>query len=415
MNKVHYSWKVLIACCALTLGLGLTNSCLSVYIVPVCSELGFSNASFSLSLTITALAMAVSATFVGRVLPRGNIKLLQSVAYIIYIAAIAICGTFTQVWQWYVAAIVQGFFSSFVAVVAASTIINNWFVKKVGFAMSLVMSFSGIGSMIMSPILAQIIEKFGWRIAYVINAGIAGICVLPFILLVMVFKPADKGMLPYGYEESAQAQETQSAETVSLTGMPFKEAKKTLSFWCMFASFALMCFVSVYVRQFSPYAASIGLSATVGAFMMSANSAGGIAGKFILGIVNDKWGMKVMTVFGMGCMTVAFVLLLLCGGSVPMLITASVLSGVGSGLTTVGTPLMTRSIFGAKYYNEIYPILTIAITAIGCFGSTILGLVFDITGSFVPTFVVGIIAAVATLVLLMVAFANGKKLKQHWK
>ena len=51
----------------------------------------------------------------------------------------------------------------------------------------------------MSPVMISIIEEVGWRTGYLILAAVSAVLVLPCMLFVIRYRPADRGMLPYGF------------------------------------------------------------------------------------------------------------------------------------------------------------------------------------------------------------------------
>ncbi|SKC05180.1 MFS transporter [Sphingopyxis flava] len=61
---------------------------------------------------------------------------------------------------------------------AAQTLTAKWFARRRGLALALAASGSGLGGLIMPPIMAVTIEAYGWRVTY---GGIA-----TFVLLVLV-------------------------------------------------------------------------------------------------------------------------------------------------------------------------------------------------------------------------------------
>jgi predicted MFS family arabinose efflux permease len=78
------------------------------------------------------------------------------------------------------------------------TVVSQWFVKKRGFAMSLM----GLGfalSMAIHPPLAQwLIDTVGWRQSWVILGVVSWIILIIPILFLVINRPEDVGLLPYG-------------------------------------------------------------------------------------------------------------------------------------------------------------------------------------------------------------------------
>ena len=96
---------------------------------------------------------------------------------------IAAGSCFTQLWQWYVAAVLSGASYSLNNVLVPN-IVNNWFAERRGLASAVALSASGISGALFSPILARVIAALGWRSAAVVfGLAIFVLTVLPAILL----------------------------------------------------------------------------------------------------------------------------------------------------------------------------------------------------------------------------------------
>jgi len=409
MEKNNRAWLMVVACCALTMSAGMTLNCAGQYLMPIVRELGFGMGQLALYFTVQGICMAIAAPFVGRLMQKVNIRLLLAGCFILSMLGFAGLGFGTKVWHWYIGGAVYGFFGAFCQLMPAPIILSNWFAKRTGFVIGIAMAFTGVGGAIMNPIVANLIQTIGWRTTYMINAGVATVIALPFMLFVLNFKPADRGLKPYGYEEKAAGADT--AGPATLPGVPAAAATKSFAFVCLFIVFGLIAFTANFSQQFAPYAASIGLTATIGGTMASANMIGNIVGKIGLGVIADKYGVKVMIVFGMCGVLASFVLLLVSGGAVPLILTATLLAGLAASMSSVASPLLARSIFGSKDYSTIFSTLSISQTAVGAFGMAIIGAVFDATGSYGPTFMIGGVVAVIALVLALTAVTAGKKLK----
>lgn len=98
-------------------------------------------------------------------------------------------------------------------------------------------------------------------------AVIVAIIVLPFTLFVISFKPEDKGLKPYGYQEKEDVQNRNS--NVKATGVPPMKAYKSFAFILLFIGLGTIAFLAGYSQLLPSYALSANLSVTVGATMVS--------------------------------------------------------------------------------------------------------------------------------------------------
>jgi MFS family permease len=285
-------------------------------------------------------------------------------------------------------------------------VLNNWFVKKRGFAVGLAMTFSGLGGAVMNPVLAWVIQSFGWRTAYLVNAGITGAIVLPFLIFVLRLRPSDKGLKPYGWEEREAAQEALTGEM----GVSRDEAVHSAAFVIMAVIFAATGFLGSYTQIMTPYGLSLGLAVSAAAILPSLNMICNAVSKLAMGAINDRFGGKVMIYSGLTAV-LASMLLLLNGLNPPAgLYIGAFMAGTFLTVMTVSAPLMVHTIFGARDDSRIYVYLSLGQSLFISSGTTIIGFMYDYTGSYSMAFVVGATVTFTTMVMTHFALAAGRRL-----
>ncbi|MFD4819896.1 MFS transporter [Peribacillus butanolivorans] len=119
---------------------------------------------------------------------------------------------------------------------------------------------------------------------------------------------------------------------------------------------------------------------------------GQTSGKFLLGCLNDKAGIKITNFVGIGSGMTGILLILFSGniGGISLYI-GGLAFGIGYSTSTLLPPFMIKAVFGNRDYASIYPIIIAASTLAIAVGTTIYGFVYDITGSFYAVFL-GILA-----------------------
>ena len=409
-NGIHYAWIIMIGCCFMQAGsLGAILDACGVFFVPICDDMGFTRAELSMYLTFYFIATIVAMPIVGRMIMKYNINILLSVMFALTAAAVFAMGFYNEPWQWWVSGVVFGLAGSFIFVIPTPILIGNWFHKRKGVALGIAMSFSGIGGAIFSPIFTLLIQTFGWRTAYMMAGVIIAVCVLPWTMFVFKLHPSDKGMLPYGYDP-AKEEETKKAAEEAQSGVPAKKALKSFSFWMMF----LFCGFAAYFAGFNShlpgFAVSVGHSAMIGSTLLTAVMVGNCVEKLLIGFLNDKFGVQ-FTVHIQLCMIICGLLLLMLGGSnLIILYLGAFLFGAQNSLYSVSNPLLIHQLFGDKEYPKIFTTARIVTGIIGCLGPVTIAGIYDMTGSFIPTFAVGIGVAVACGVVVILAEIFRKRL-----
>lgn len=410
-KKFHYAWLILIACCAIQAGgAGTLVNSAGVFFPEVSKSLGVGVGDFSFYFTITYIALALALPFAGKLFPKVNIRFLLSSAIIVCNLSVIAMSQFTATWQWYVAGAILGLAGSFIFIITTPIIIGNWFEKKLGLATGIGMAFNGVGGAIINPILSSSITNLGWRNGYLVMAGISLVLILPFTLFVIRFKPEDMGLKPYGHEE---LEEESSLNDKASYGVSEKVAVRSKAFMMMFIAFGLTGFLTGYSQQLPAFADSINFPATLGAMLVSISLLVSVCGKLILGELNDRFGIKKITIYGMGIAIFAFGLLIFSNGNFTMVLIGSSLYGITQTINAVAVPLITKKAFGYKDYSSIYSKLAVGQNLIGAFGFSAVGFIYDITGSYTPSFTLGAILCITFVILVLLGLASAKKLESN--
>jgi MFS family permease len=170
-----------------------------LFVVPATEELGVERAAFTLHISIAAFVTIFCSLFVGKILTKYNMKLIMFVAAIVAILCFLSYSFSTHLWHFYVTSAVFGVAAVALANVPVAILVNNWFGPKMkGKAMGIAMVGSGVGAMILMPIIGLINSNIGWRWSYRLLALLLLVFLVPLILAVLVRAPGDKGLRRIG-------------------------------------------------------------------------------------------------------------------------------------------------------------------------------------------------------------------------
>ncbi|GAA0314279.1 MFS transporter [Oceanobacillus oncorhynchi subsp. oncorhynchi] len=409
-KKFHYAWVVLIVCCMINFaGLGTIFNTSGIFFPSVTKELGIGTGDMSLYMTFLCLAMFVASPLVAKLLPKIDVRITLSVAFVVALSAIAAMSLYTEIWQWYLSGIVIGFAGAFIFYIPIPVIVQNWFHKKTGVALGIIGAFTGIGGAIMNPVIASFIDSFGWRTAYVITAIIIGVIVLPFTIFVLRFKPEDKGYKPYGYAETLEDQETFTKENEK--GVPVKVAITSLAFFCVIIIASFSGLISGLNQLLTSYGNTVGLTTTAAATLVSASMISNLLTKFLFGAASDKFGVKMTLIVSVLLIAFGFSLFFISHGTYATVFTASLLYGIHASVIIVGLPLITKELFGKKHFVEIFSYVTMGQALVKSFGFAVFGYMYDLSNSYEPAFMLGIVICVLMAVLTVGAFRSRRKME----
>lgn len=406
-NKIFYGWWIVAGAVVLTSTLvpsvvAMANK----FLIPVTEEMGISRSAFTLSNTILQAMGIFLSPFVAKKISKGNLRIIQSIAIVVFALAYASYGLATNPIHLYMSSFIIGICYLFSTIIPISIVITNWFVKKRGLAMSIAMTGIGLGGFIFSPLITFWLERFGWRLTYMIMAVILFIVALPISLFVFKKKPEEMGLEPYGANEAPEEgkkvfkTKTVTIPTKTLFGKPF--------FIILLVGMVLNGIInSGALGQFPPALEGLQGSA-VAASVISLYSLVGVVGKLVLGWINDRWGVVASSVFGCVTFGSAF-LLMLMGGSTFSLYAMGLVFGLGIAIGSVSPPLVTSSIFGTEQYGEVYGYVSSAIQIGMSVGSLLVASMYDVTGSYSLAWGLLLVLTACTLMSWIGAYYQSRK------
>ena len=309
-KKLHYAWWIAVACCAIYAGsVGIIVSCAGLFYKHVSTELGVGTADIVFYTTLMYLVITITLPFAGKIFSKFNIRLILSVAALTDALAFGLMGTYTSVYQFYVSGVLLGISNSFLIYAAVPLIINNWFKVKMGTVLGLAMTFMGIGGAIFAPITGHLIETIGWRSSYMVLGVLVAVITLPFTIFVIRKNPKEKNLSAYGAEIAEEA----SKKVVEETGTPLKQAIRSVPFYALFIFTGLLGLVVTVSFHIPNHLMSEGFSTSFAASVITCVMIGQISGKFLIGWLNDKIGIKITNFIAIGLGMIGIMLILFSG------------------------------------------------------------------------------------------------------
>ena len=202
-GRFFYGWIVVI------LGLLLMTfayvgfvSLTSVFVLPVTEDLGFERGDWMTYMVILSLACVVCSPFLGKLMSKSSVKLWTAVSCILGFIGYFGFSRVDTLMGFYLFAIVLGIGFAGTAPMPVSIMINKWFGGKIrGTATGIAFLGSGLGGMILSPVLNAVIASHGWRTGY-LALGVVFIILMVLVLLLANDKPESKGFTRMGEDEA---------------------------------------------------------------------------------------------------------------------------------------------------------------------------------------------------------------------
>jgi len=378
---------------------------LSVFIVPMSDELGWSRTLIAGAASAAGVASLIVAPLTGWLVDRFGARVLL-------LSSVLVLGFSTMSLRWatvpiafYLAyGIGRLIFNSFVNI-AGSTVVNQWFVERRGEASSYlgVTHAVGMGGF---PLFAQLlINGTGdWKLAWFWMGIAVWVIALVPVWLFLVNRPEDIGMEPDGVRNpNAVKSETATRRTeADLEGWSVKEAMRTPALWLLSFAGGMMFFVhsGTNVHQ-AAYLRDQGISATGAASAIVVLAVGMAIGSIFWGRLLDRLpGRMVYAIVAvwLGVVTLGYLFVTNIGSA---FIVAG-LFGFGLAGLIVVPPVVMADYFGRSSMGAVRgftePFVGIG-QALGAIGA---GIIFDTTDSYTAAFPVFTVVAVIAAGILMI-------------
>lgn len=382
-ERIHYAWLILVSCCIMQgIGIGIISNCAGIYYSPICEELGFSMGQLTFYKTLSGIFSILSLSMAPGLFKKLDVRVF-AFCLILVAGGVNFAMAFgTKLWHWYALGILQGCtltsFSHFLPV----TMINNWFSKKVGFAMGLSCAASGGVGMVMSHLLSRMIEEYGWRVSAMVNGAVCVGLAAPFVLFLIRKNPAEKGLRPYGGEIEAIASPAED-----------RGKKEERPYRVITVSFLMVVVFSVcakgtvgFAQYLSGYGKSVAVLAERGSMLLTLYLFGNMCFKFIFGYTNDKLGVFRSTILELAVLFVGCCLLLSHG--VSLMLFGAVLFGTCAMLSNVQSPLLVRTLWDKEHFAKAYAGMSMIADASYYVSITVFGIVYDFAGQYEPVLMI---------------------------
>ncbi len=386
--------------------IGLVQNTFSLFLAPVCDELGFSRSQMSMNQTIMGIGMMVVGFLWGPLFTKLKLKPLMSVAAAVTCVCYFMYSLAQNIFVFYLLSTVLSVSTALLAWTPLTAIIGNWFNEKRGLAIGIAFMGSGVGGMLFNALGGILIASVGWQQTFMIYAAVMVFTVLPAVLFVLKVRPEDAGLEPYGgYAVS-------DGKAGEKPGMSLGQAYKgsILYMLCGCALLLGFCMNAMNLTT-APNIQALGYSPVFAAGVASAYMAALAVAKIALGTMCDKMGTWKGCAIALTALCISAVSAALAG-YLPFVFLLVVTNGLGTAFGSVAYPLMSRDIYGEKDQAAIAGVISSIGSLGGSFAPTVCGMVYDKTGAYTPSYIV--IAAITIVAGGYVVFAIARNIGK-WK
>ena len=405
----YYGWAVL-AGSALTSYHSrplMAATTLSVFVVPMTDQLGWSRGLFSGALSLGGLFAVAVSPIVGWMIDRyGSAVVVALATALMGLCAVGL-SLVNHAWMFYALYIPGRMLFASPLELGTATAVSNWFVRRRPMALAILGATQGTGLAAMPPVAQVIISGWDWQMAW-LSLGIFTISVGVIPSLMMARRPEDMGLeLDPGPNRSGRAAARRSDVSqptlvaVAETNFTVTEAVRTRAFWvlALFSAFGFMAQGGVAVHQVPHYIEG-GLPPATAAVMASTFALSQVIGGFLGSNLAHRLPLRYLMALtglsvGLGAIGIGATSTLVWG------MAAAAAFGIGIGGLHLLLRLAWADYYGRENLGSIRG-LTLPIQISGqAVGPVISGFMFDAWGTYqIPFFMFGIGACLAAFMVL---------------
>jgi MFS family permease len=370
-----YGWFVVAAAFAVTfVGFGSAYT-FSAFVASLQTEFSASRGSVSLVFSLAGFLYFGLGVVTGPLADRWGSRRLAVAGMILTglgLATASAARSLTEVYLAYGLGVGLGIGCSYVPAVGA---VQRWFVRRRGFASGLAVSGIGVGTLVMPPLAAWLIDHLGWRNAYLVLGGTAAILGTGMALLIEN-APQDRGLGPDGDPIPAGSASTGGS------GFSVRQAIASRRFAALYAA-CLVCSFGLFVPfvHLVPYALDHAVPSSRAVLLLGIIGVGSTAGRFFLGSLADRMGRQrtlLLMFAGMGLSLAAWTGL----AGFWALACFAFVYGVFYGGFVALLPALVMDYFGGRQISGIIGVLYTSVGIGTLIGPSAAGFAFDVGHSY---------------------------------
>jgi predicted MFS family arabinose efflux permease len=359
----------------------------SLFLNPLHAAFGWKREAIGGTFAVAAITVALVSPGIGLLLdrlPPRRIILPSILVFAFALASLSRLGP--NIRQFYFTFFVLGLVANGTAQFAYARTVLSWFHKRRGLALAIVLTGSGVGSIVIPPLTQWAIEHHGWRNAYLMLGGIA-LLGIPLTALLVRNRP-----------------DAVVAHELAVSSTTVAAALRSGPFWILAFIIMLSAFSeNGLVTNLAAILTEHGVMAQTAAFALSVRGGAGIIGRLCIGFLIDRFSPQriqtfVLLLSAVGALVLAF------AHTPPVVLMGSAVLGVGLGSEADVAPYLLAHYFGRKHFSVLYGLTWTAYAIGGATGPMAIGHWYDRVGFYQPRFIVYLacvaFAAVAISLLL---------------
>lgn len=345
---------------------------IGVMVAPIEAEFGWGRAQITSGMMICSLLSVLLSPFFGMFIDRFGPRRIALFGMAFYCLSLALLSTAASILAWWL-------LWTLLAVALLNTKPTVWiaaisglFERSRGMALAILLSATGL-SQALTPLVAYgLVERYGWRTAYLVMGAGAALVALPILWFWFSSR-----------QDRVRISGPGAATVVNVPGLSARAGFRSGAFVRLgLAALAMSTAGSALTVNLVPVLSSTGLTRGVAVSLAGLSGVSAILGRIIGGALLDRFNARVVGGVAVLLPIITSAILLTAPAHIPFAVLAILLSGLAAGAEMDAIAYIAGRSFGLRNFGLLFGTLS-GLLALGIgMGPTLANLVYDQTGSY---------------------------------
>jgi MFS family permease len=375
------------------------NFAFGILFKPILGELGSARSTLALAATAGLLVNAACQPVFGGLVDRFGPRRVILASMALMAVGTALVSRVTGPWQFIALyGIVATVGYTGCNILPVSIHVSRWFPGERGFVSAVAACGFALGYLTLTQIAAHAAAVVGWRETYLLLAA-----VLAVALVVFFFTLRDAPVSPDPPPGQARRPPRPDATAVGVRSSDRRAALRTLAFWGLTVGLMGCGFTDFLITtHLAAYASDLGLAPSVAANAISFLAAANVVGILVAGSVATRIGTRWALVLTYTLRAAALFYLPLIREPWQLYLFAATFGATFFTTAPLSSTLIGQ-LFGPAHHGAIFGAANLFHHSAGALGSYTGGLVFDVTGSYRPIFLLAALVVVGSAAVTTLA------------
>ena len=379
MHNPKGAWRMCIGACILQLCIvGLSINSFSVYLPYLLRQCGLSNTESANILLMRNCVSFATLFFVGKVYEKIELRFGISLAFLFSAGGMVLYSTAQSYAQLLLGALLAGLGYGLGGMYPVSVLLHRWFRLHEPIALGICTACTGLAVIFGSPLITAISENFGVQTTLLFHGVMLLVGAVCCFCIIRNW--------PEGVEHRRVVK---------------KERKRGFRFtWMHVAALCIGVSGNSAFQFLGMHFSNSGLSSYQVAGVISAVGTTLMISKFLYGGCVDHFGTRRTNIVFMFISTVGLVLCCLCGSNYKLAMLSMILYGLGLAYSTIGLTVYAEELCSLEEFENRVREYQMCYTLGSLTFSPIVGILADVTGSYVLFYAIAAVLGVVALTII---------------